>query len=170
MKSSEYPLVAEPPAKLAEIKDMLSYFAAASVYKRYDLTNLKSFARVAYIVCGDKNAIPKELAVVMKKMCVDEGRPIFFHFDECGDLPVDDLRDLRSACWNVLENMNANELKTCFPFFYFSGRGTVYDELGSVGGTFGSHWLTLEPLERNHVATTLILKHFRFIMRCPKKN
>jgi len=91
----------------------------------------------------------------MKEMCVKAAKPLFFVFDECGSLSVDDLSLLRNSCRFVWEFMNAEELMTCYPFFYFCGRGTAYNELGTEGSPVGSHWLTLQPLEPEHVKTIL---------------
>lgn len=54
---------------------------------------------------------------------------LFFHFDEVGDMVVDDLRALRNPCWSSFVHM---KLDTCFPFFFFSGRGAAYNQFGSA--------------------------------------
>ena len=83
--------------------------------------------------------------------CEKSSSPIFFHFDEVGVFSADDLRALRDSCWRALCQLSDKHLKTSFPFFYFSGRGAAYRELGSSGSRFKSHWLILEPLEVSHL-------------------
>ena len=47
--------------------------------------------------------------------------------------------------------MSVEELMTCFPFFYFSGRGMSLFDLGSSTSPVGSRWLHLQPLMQEHV-------------------
>ena len=74
-----------------------------------------------------------------------------YHFDEVGMFSANDLRHLRDSCWRALRELSDKHLKTSFPFFYFSGRGAAYRELGSHGSPVQSHWLILEPLEVSHL-------------------
>ena len=65
------------------------------------------------------------------------------------------MRQLRDSCWRALTLLRDEHLKTSFPFFYFSGRGASYRELGSHGSPVPSHWLILEPLEVSHLNEVL---------------
>ena len=87
--------------------------------------------------------------------CEKSSSPIFFHFDEVGRFSASDLRDLRDSCWGALFELSDKHLKTSFPFFYFSGRGAAYQDLGSCGSRIQSHWLILEPLEVSHLNEVL---------------
>ena len=87
--------------------------------------------------------------------CEKSSSPIFFHFDEVGLFSGSDLQQLRDSCWEALCQLSDKHLKTSFPFFYFSGRGAAYRELGSRGSPIQSHWLILEPLEVSHLNEVL---------------
>ena len=67
--------------------------------------------------------------------------PVMFHFDEIGRFPVDELRELRNACFEALLSFDAERLKESPPFFFFSGREAAYNELGSLISPIGSHWV-----------------------------
>ncbi len=78
--------------------------------------------------------------------------PVFIHIDELGCLPAKELRVMRDACYKCVVSLGkSGNLKSSFPFFYFSGRGAPYDELGSSSSPIASHWLILEPLKIEHV-------------------
>jgi len=120
------------PGNVPLLKQIISEFSKGSI-KYFDLGRRSSFSMVARFVCGkyDTGVEIDELMLggELLKICREAGQPILFHFDECGMLPVDDLRRLRDACLTSLEIMSKEELRSCFPFFYFSGRGTAYNEL-----------------------------------------
>ena len=139
-----------------EVLNVMKEFADNAVPKYYHFNSVNSFSEASGIICGESLNEHRKLAIEMKKICVNENRPVFFIFDECGALSVDALRSLRQSCWNLLEIMSPDELNRCFPFFYFCGRGTAYDELDSNNSSLvGSHFLTLEPLMPDHVKDVL---------------
>lgn len=77
---------------------------------------------------------------------------VFFHVDEVGSMNAVELRQLRDAFYSFVKKRAAlKELNSNIPFFFFSGRGAPYDELGSITSPIGSHWLILEPLKIEHV-------------------
>ncbi len=89
-------------------------------------------------------------------LCDVAESPFFFHFDEVGVFDVCSLQELRNDCWElVIQLAKSGDLMDNFPFFFLSGRGAAYDELGSPSSPIGSHWLILEPLESQHVKTLI---------------
>ena len=124
--------------------------------KRFDLTTYSTFLDFTGDFPNPSNNIPTYLlSDYIIAECEKSSSPIFFHFDEVGNFSATDLRQLRNSCWRALYLLRDEHLKTSFPFFYFSGRGAAYRELGSHGSPVQSHWLILEPLEVSHLNEVL---------------
>lgn len=86
------------------------------------------------------------------KECESAQAPLFWHFDEIGHFDIDNLCQLRNCCFEAVKYIQPNA--SSFPFFLFSGRGAVYNELEQMQ-VVGSHWLILEPLRSEHVIQIL---------------
>ena len=154
LQENAYPMVdmvGDSEEDAANIRKIATHFAESGILMSFDLSSCRSFGAVSELICGERLLEPFFLGKALKKICVEAGRPVMFMFDECGDMTVDKLRDLRVSCRSVLQSMSLDELNKCFPFFYFCGRGLAYDQLGSKGSPVGSHWIILEPLQRDHV-------------------
>ena len=107
--------------------------------------------------------------------CAEKKKPVFFYLDELGNFGVDNLREVRDACFSALKYLPKEQLAAGhFPFFFFSGRGTAYDQLGSPGSAVESHWLILEPLKVEHVKevlskSTFAGSNFSFHLGCSEE-
>ena len=143
-----------PPNWVFYKHDLLSIiekFSQAET-KRFDFSGFQTFRQILRRFPNSSNEVPTDVLIdYIIAECEKSSSPIFFHFDEVGMFSASDLRQLRDSCWMALRELSDENLKTSFPFFYFSGRGASYRELGSYGSPVRSHWLILEPLEVSHL-------------------
>ena len=138
-----------------ELLSIIETFSHAET-KRFDLTTYSTFLDFTGDFPNPSNRCPVSvLKDYIVAECEKSSSPIFFHFDEVGMFSANDFRELRDSCWRALRELSDEHLKTSFPFFYFSGRGAAYLELGSHGSRIQSHWLILEPLEVSHLNEVL---------------
>jgi hypothetical protein len=146
-----------PHALLRDILPILKTFSHAKTY-HFDL-GLLNFNDFVAELCMDHD-VSKVVSFgrYLLNECIKNKNPVFFHFDEIGNFTVDDLRALRDSCWFCLKKLTKDQLSTCFPFFFFSGRGAAYTEIGSP---VGSHWLILQPLNCEAVKKVLDDSTFR---------
>jgi len=144
-------------SSLPELLEILKKFTHAQS-RYYDLTNVSTFREVVSALTRETPRVgleQEDLQNFFLQQCLRSEIPVFFHFDEIGHFPADDLRRLRAACWEALKHLQKEQLENSFPFFFFSGRGAAYLELGTGGSPVQSHWLILEPLQTSHVLEVL---------------
>ena len=138
---------------LSSLLDILREFRGAErVYH--------SMVREETITCFCEKIGYKDVSEYILSKCNDIGKPVFFHFDEVGGCSVHELCKLRNQCWESLPQLTPKLLATAFPFFFFSGRGAAYSELGRGNSQICSHWLILEPLKKQHINTILLKSSF----------
>lgn len=141
---------------LLELIEILKEFCDVANIEYQDMSTINQFESLIRRYSSELTTIT--FPSYLSKKC--ENLAIFFHFDEIGKFDAQNLRALRNCCFEALHEYRKQYMKyknnpattsyPFFPFFYFSGRGAPYNELGSAASCVGSHWLILEPLQLEH--------------------
>lgn len=118
-----------PPALCDVCDDLLKI---VSVFRKAKTVRVSAHGLKSYNSILEKLYYSK-LTCFIEDTCGIAGTPVLFHFDEIGEFNVDELRSLRDECMSTWQTIvtAANPCVGKFPFFFFSGRGVAYNELGS---------------------------------------
>ena len=138
-----------------ELREIMTQFGSKCTVHYYNLSSQEDFESVSLKITGKMTGYAHKQAMAFRGICKKAATPVLFHFDECGELPGAALTKLRDACMQTLRLMDLEELMTCFPFFYFSGRNTALFEIENFGSPVAAHWLILDPLKQRHVVEVM---------------
>eukprot|EP00475_Leptophrys_vorax_P021267 TRINITY_DN2897_c0_g1_i1.p1 TRINITY_DN2897_c0_g1~~TRINITY_DN2897_c0_g1_i1.p1 ORF type:complete len:602 (-),score=141.24 TRINITY_DN2897_c0_g1_i1:105-1733(-) len=143
-----------------------------ATYERIDLSGIQDDkAELAQRIFRAIRLNPQDGSIMtaLSNFCERKKSPVLFHFDEAGGLTIKLIRYLREECLWIFKDLNTSRvhgesspLFEYFPFFFFSGRGLAFEDLGQNVeiSEMGSKWVILRPLSTTHIST--IAEGFRF--------